>query len=217
MSQILAGMPSVQLTDIAQLRLQSISFFLLVLLLSAWAIQRIWNLIRKDFPRLPRLGYGRALAVVGLWGFLFLLILTMISGARELLTPGAWEKQGLTYRLKGSDNADSLRSPSMDERRAKLVVLHTFLRAYADANEGVYPRSEHDDSVPAVAWESADVTREPFVYRVGGSTVLADFVVAYEPASFQQPRLALMGNGDIRVLSDRELQELISPRRVAAE
>jgi hypothetical protein len=37
---------------------------------------------------------------VTLWGLLFLLILTMISGARELMTPGAWEKHGSTYRLK---------------------------------------------------------------------------------------------------------------------
>jgi hypothetical protein len=37
---------------------------------------------------------------VTLWGLLFLLILTMISGARELMTPGAWEKHGSTYELK---------------------------------------------------------------------------------------------------------------------
>jgi hypothetical protein len=30
---------------------------------------------------------------------LFLLVLTMISGARELMTPGAWEKKGFTYQL----------------------------------------------------------------------------------------------------------------------
>ena len=97
-----AGMPIFSLTDIARMRLSSISFFLLVLLLSAWAVQGMWNALSKDFPRLPRMTYGRALAAIALWGFLFVLVLTMISGARELLTPGAWEKTGLTYQVVGA-------------------------------------------------------------------------------------------------------------------
>ena len=34
------------------------------------------------------------------WGSLFVLVLTMISGARELMTPGAWKKDGITYVLE---------------------------------------------------------------------------------------------------------------------
>ena len=30
------------------------------------------------------------------------IVLTMISGARELMTPGAWERNGVTYRLSES-------------------------------------------------------------------------------------------------------------------
>jgi hypothetical protein len=56
--------------------------------------------IRRDFVRLPVLTFGRALALVTLLGFLFVLVLTMISGARELMTPGAWVKDGLKYKLK---------------------------------------------------------------------------------------------------------------------
>ena len=95
-----AGMPSASLTDVARLRVENISFFLVVLLLSALLVQMIWNWLRNDFPRLPRLTYPKAVAVIGLWGLLFVLVLTMISGARELMTPGAWEKNGATYRLK---------------------------------------------------------------------------------------------------------------------
>src|SRR6266446_8832101 len=94
-----AGMPSFDLSDMARLRLQSISFFLLVFMTASWVIQGLWNYLRKDFALLPRLSYGKALGAVGLWGLLFLLVLTMISGARELMTPGAWEKKGTTYRL----------------------------------------------------------------------------------------------------------------------
>jgi hypothetical protein len=99
--EILAGMPTFTLTDLARMRIDAISFFLLVLLLSAWGVQRLWNALAKDFVRLPTMSYKRALGVITLWGFLFVLVLTMISGARELLTPGAWEKNGATYKLKG--------------------------------------------------------------------------------------------------------------------
>src|SRR5947209_3792732 len=95
----LAGMPAVTFSDAARLRLQTISFFLAALLLSAWLIKLLWNYLRRDFAFLPRLTYGKAVGVVALWGLLFVLVLTMISGARELMTPGAWEKAGLTYRL----------------------------------------------------------------------------------------------------------------------
>ena len=80
-------------------RLEVISFFLLVLIGCAWLVQWVWNSMRRDFPILPRLSFPRAVAVIVLWGLLFVLVLTMISGARELMTPGAWEKVGLTYRL----------------------------------------------------------------------------------------------------------------------
>src|SRR5262245_30276811 len=96
---VAAGMPSVTLTDAASMRLQLISFFLTVFLVAALVIRGIWNALRSDFPRLPRLSYPKALGLVGLWGLLFLLVLTMISGARELMTPGAWKNDGLTYTL----------------------------------------------------------------------------------------------------------------------
>src|SRR5262245_43624975 len=98
---VVAGMPSVTLTDAARLRVQNISFFLACVLVCAAIIRFLWNYLRKDFTFLPRLSYGKALGLVTLWGLLFVLVLTMISGARELMTPGAWEKQGATYRLKG--------------------------------------------------------------------------------------------------------------------
>jgi len=97
----LAGMPTPQLTKIAELRFQTLSFFLMVLLASAGLILLIWNhALRPTIPRLPRLNYWRALGLVVLWGLLFVIVLTMISGARELMTPGAWEHNGATYRLK---------------------------------------------------------------------------------------------------------------------
>jgi len=86
-----AGMPSINLTDLGRMRLNAISFFVGGFLVSAWGIQLLWNLLQRDFPRLPRLTFKAAAGVVFLWGMLFVLVLTMISGARELMTPGAWE------------------------------------------------------------------------------------------------------------------------------
>jgi hypothetical protein len=87
------------LREVAKLRLQSLSFFIMVLLASALLIKLMWNGLRKDFTRLPHLSYLKSLCLVLLWGLLFVLVLAMISGARELLTPGAWKKDGATYRL----------------------------------------------------------------------------------------------------------------------
>ena len=95
-----AGMPSFSLTDVAQLRLEVISFFLLGLLLSACVVMAVWNSLQRDFAWLPRLSFSKACGVVVLWGLLFVVVLTMISGARELMTPGAWEKEGATYKLR---------------------------------------------------------------------------------------------------------------------
>src|SRR5262245_50280559 len=94
----MAGMPSFTLTEVGRLRVETISFFLMLLLGSAWLIQWLWNMLCEDF-RLPRLSYAKALGITVLWGLLFILVLTMISGARELMTPGAWKKGGVTYRL----------------------------------------------------------------------------------------------------------------------
>jgi hypothetical protein len=87
------------LSKLARLRLNAISFFLVLVLASGWAVKLIWNSLAKDFPKLPRISYLRSLGLVALWGLLFVLVLTMISGARELMTPGAWRKKGLTYEL----------------------------------------------------------------------------------------------------------------------
>ena len=105
---LIAGMPSVlpedletifRLNESTSARLQSISFFLAGLLVATVAIWLLWNFIARDTKIVPRISLTRAACMVVLWGSLFVLVLTMISGARELLTPGAWKKSGYTYTL----------------------------------------------------------------------------------------------------------------------
>src|SRR5207245_6921730 len=127
-----AGMPSVTLSDIARMRVQTISFFLMGFLLSAFGIQRLWNYLGKDFTILPRLTYRRALGLTALWGLVFVLVLTMISGARELMTPGAWAKQGLTYRLTNQRTTPSPQEQLDKLRYEKLELVRDSLWRYAN-------------------------------------------------------------------------------------
>ena len=104
----LAGMPSVlqenwqasmKLTELTVQRLQAISFFSVGLLICAIAVQFLWNVVAKESNWLPKLTFGKAFVLILLWGSLFVIVLTMISGARELLTPGAWKQEGMIYKL----------------------------------------------------------------------------------------------------------------------
>lgn len=105
--ETLAGMPSplpdhwdtaLQISDDATLRLQAISFFGFGLLVSTVVVRWLWNVVAAA-GWLPRLNWVQAMAMVLLWGAIFVTVLTMIAGARELMTPGAWRKDGHVYKL----------------------------------------------------------------------------------------------------------------------
>src|SRR6187549_2165978 len=118
-----AGMTSYTLSDVARLRVEELSFFLVAFLLCVAGIKAIWNAFVRDFPSIPKLDWKRAFALTTLVSVLMLLVLSMISGARELLTPGAWQRQGTAYKL---------RTPALDtERRAHLELLRVALFDYA--------------------------------------------------------------------------------------
>jgi hypothetical protein len=198
-----AGMPSVVLTDMARLRLQNISFFLAIFLLSAWFIQLLWNYLRRDWTFLPRLRYMAAVSLVTLWGLLFVLVLTMISGARERMTPGAWEKQGVSYRL-----ADPERDAQVHrDRRERLEKLRAALWDYAFSHEGKFPPTATSDSgIPAALWQVPDPSAMPYLY-VGGSYSKAAIPVVYEPEVYGPSRYVLYANGSIRL---EELDSILS-------
>ena len=204
----LAGMPSLTLTDIARMRLQSISFFLLLLLISAAAVMFLWNGLRRDFARLPRMTYGKSVALVSLWGMLFLLVLTMISGARELMTPGAWEKDGATYKLASGERRDSKVTEAM--RRERLQQLKTKLWNYASAHGGDFPADDGDAGIPPDAWETLDASRARYVYMPGRKADVGAHAIAYEPTAFYSPRFVLTSDGQIHRLRDDELATMLA-------
>jgi hypothetical protein len=94
-----AGMTSYTLDSLVALRLEDISFFVVLTLFSGWCFKLLWNCAFRDMPKVPKLTYRPALALTFTLGLAMLLVLSMISGARELLTPGAWKRQGSSYKL----------------------------------------------------------------------------------------------------------------------
>jgi hypothetical protein len=199
----LAGMPSVTLSDLARMRIQVISFFAVCLLLSARAIQWIWNSLRADIPRLPHLGYRRAVGLVSLWGLLFLLVLTMISGARELMTPGAWKKEGYVFKL------DEGPKPTEDvdpERRTRLESLRLALWHYAATHGHRFPPDDKVAEIPSDVWRISDPSGLRYVYVAGHVPDVGETPLAYEPGIFGKDRQVLMTDGAIRRMTLEEIR-----------
>lgn len=219
---VLAGMPSVGLSDAVKMSLESYSFFLMGLLLSAACIRWLWNWIRRDFPRLPRLSYPKACAIVVLWGLLFVLVLTMISGARELMTPGAWKRNGATYKLN-DDPQETSRSTgpisrisapeSLSDRMAALSNLSGRLREYASRHEGRYPATIADSGLPPECWRRPGPTGSTYKYVRGATLETRSALVAYE-SSVGGWSLALFADGRIAPMEIDAVARIAPPEEV---
>jgi hypothetical protein len=208
-----AGMPSplpthveklLVLNDNALERLQAISFFLLGFLLSAAALRFLWNYLQRDFPALPRLTYGKALAAVFLWGLLFVIVLTMISGARELMTPGAWTKQGFTYKL-----TDEAKQSTEAVRRQQLEKLRTALLQFAATHQGRFPIAAEVTAIPSALWEIPESGGMRYLYVPGRSAGHLPEILAYETELDSDQRLVLQTNGDIMIMRTAEIQAAV--------
>lgn len=189
-------------------RWQALSFFVACVLGLSWLVQRLWNALRRDLPALPRLGYPRALSFMLLWGLLFVIVLTMISGARELMTPGAWQKRGWTYRLDvppaipaGEDNRA--------ERRAALEQLRWELWQYAAANDGAFPGQDEAVIDPAL-WDVPGWAGLRFLYVPGRTASRAGRLLAFEPEVEGETRWVLLTNGLIGEMRTREIQAALA-------
>ncbi len=201
-----------RLNDSVLFRLQAISFFLAVLSLCALAVQRLWNLLRRDFPRLPRLSYGKALAGVFLWGLLFVIVLAMISGARELMTPGAWQKQGWTYKL----DTPSGTGPEADSaaRRQHLERLRTALWHFAATHNGRFPTKSEMVEIPSDLWTVPDTGGMRYLYVPGLSVRGPVALLACEPELDPENRQILRTNGDLGSLRSAEIGPIRTTEKV---
>ena len=142
------------------------------------------------FPAMPRLDYRRALGLVFVTGLLFYVVLTMISGARELLTPGAWEKQGMGYRQR--EEGVEL---TKEERRASLRKLQQAIWTYARSHDGNAPPSPLVSEMNPDAWLYPDGSLYclmPGVKPGGGRKILV-----YEPSAAGTRRFVLLADGSV--------------------
>jgi hypothetical protein len=199
-----AGMTVYDLTDVARLRLEDISFFAFLLLLATLGIRLLWNSLAKDFPRLPRLSLLKAFSLTALLGLLMLLMLVMISGARELLTPGAWHRQASHYRPNESGNRE-LRQQSLEGLRAALLQ-------YAHGHEGRLPPHDYVAELPAKVWEAPDSAGTRYLY-VGGLTLSqTNAVLVCEPRTFGDERFVLFVDGAIKAMKTEEVHRLMGAK-----
>jgi hypothetical protein len=197
-----AGMTVITLTDMARSRLDALSFFLALYFLIALLVKLAWNQLATAFSTMPRLSYRRALALVFVTGLIFYVVLTMISGARELLTPGAWEKQGMGYRAR--ENAAEI---TKTERQKSLRKLQEAVWTYARAHGGNAPPSPLVSEMNPDAW----------LYPDGGLYCLMPEVkpgvgrkiLIYEPSAAGSRRFVLLADGSIEDRAEGTLKQEI--------
>lgn len=205
-SSAMAGMTVITLTDVAKARLDALSFFLAAFFAISWLVKIVWNHLAKSLTMLPLLDYRRAIGLVFLSGLMFYVVLTMISGARELLTPGAWEKQGVGYRMR--EGAENLLSK--DERRAAISELRDSIWAYAKTHDGAAPASPFAAGVDAETWRfpgGGMYCLMPGVVPGGGREVLV-----YEPSAAGGRRFVILGDGSIEDRDEGKLKRQIEDR-----
>lgn len=193
-------------------RWQAISFFMVCLLLSAWAVKLLWMSLRKSLTWLPVLDYRRSLTLIILWGLLFVIVLTMISGARELMTPSAWRKQGWTYKLSDSpvsarDNADA-----KEQRRRGLEQLRTAMWQYAAKHHGQFPEKD-DPSLDAKLWVLPGWPGLQFLSVGNRVANEAGQLLVFEPEADGDERQVLLTNGMIGTMRTTEIQQTLASEK----
>lgn len=189
-------------------RLQAISFFVACLLLCAWGVRWLWNSLRKDVTWLPALTYRRSLSLVMLWGLLFVIVLTMISGARELMTPGAWRKQGWTYKLAEPTSTNSQARAGHTERRQALERLRTELWLYAATHQGRFP-SVDELKVDADLWNVPGWPDQKFILVPNRHAEEAGRLLVSEPEVDGDERQVLLTNGLIGTMRAIEIHQAL--------
>ena len=206
-----AGMPVVRLSDWAAMRIDTISFFLGLMLLVAWVFQLLWNYLQKDFSRLPRLVYSRALVLTFTLGLGMSLVLSMISGARELFTPGAWQKNELTYKIAPlpSESAQLLHV-----RKEKILQLKDALWSFAQGHDQTLPINAFTSTLSPDLFRTAHPSRMHYEYRADKEGLKGPVrALVWEPDIYENDRLVLYTDGRIESLSKKKLEAMIKGRQ----
>jgi hypothetical protein len=134
----------------------------------------------------------------------------MISGARELMTPGAWRKQGWTYKL--ADAATPASSPS-DERRQALEKLRQALWQYAATHEGHFP-PENDPAIDRSLWDIPGWPGLRFLNVPGRTAEDSGHLLVHAPELDGDERQVLLTNGLIGTMRTAEIRQAVESARL---
>ena len=204
-SKAQAGMPGAYLliTELGKRRLEEISFFFVAFLLLTAIVRWLWNGLARDFASLPRLSYRGAICFTILWGLALTVVLSLVSGARELMTPAAWEPNGITYRLAQPNPAENDSMPS--KRRERIVRVKESLWKYAAEHEGRFPTAitelPSDDHI-------ADHKSGLSYVLVSALTLSSPRAILLEEPDIYSDRMALLTDGSvIELLRESEVSK----------
>jgi hypothetical protein len=202
-----AGMISPRLTDVAGARLDSISFFLAIYVVCALLFRWVWNVLARDFAWMPRLTFKKSLAVLVVAGLFMYFILTMISGARELLTPGAWARNGYGYQLTSPE--DKNKAMLETARMGAMARLRDALRDYAAKHDGKLPPHLFAPDFDTSLWKGIDPSGTWLAYMPGRTFTPPASLIAYEPASYGAKRWVLLSDSSLLLMDSAELDQRV--------
>ncbi len=191
-----AGMTVITLTDVAKMRIESLSFFIAAYLLMALFVKWLWNYLAKSFEKLPTLNYRRALALALISGLFLYVVLTMISGARELLTPGAWQKKGYGYKLEES-------ATSGPDRSAQASQLRNTLWEFTKQNDGKFPSSLFIDEITLTG------AQNHFAFIPTNEPSDEKKLLAYEINTSAKTRTVILTDGSIETWEASKVKETL--------
>lgn len=199
-----AGMTSYGVDSVAGFRLQALSFFLILLLVLSWGLKRLWNGLRAAFPSWPVLTFRWAFGLLLLFGLLIHVVLTMIAGARELMTPAAWEKEGPRYRLRVTPVNESV---PRSLRLTEIEEIKERIWQYALAHQGDVPDGPFSGEIPWKEWRAPTGGVYCYVPRknIGGGRDL----LLYEPTEAGSKRFVLLSDGSIEEWSESKIYEAL--------
>jgi len=216
LSLFLAGMPNITLTADRQQMLTALSFFLMLLVVTAFLVRWAGNVWLQMTEQPFRLHFKQAFAASLLWGLACVVVLVMISGARELMTPGAWKSQGLTSVLTIAaapaspvETSESLEAVRSEQVRQRLQDLRGVLLSYALQHEGRFPDSLEQTDLPAEVWRFPEGIVGAWILIPGRRFADLPLPLVISPEIDGQQHV-LFVNGSLLSMAPQEVADLLA-------
>ncbi len=192
------------LTDDARMRLDTLSFYGVLLMVISFGVMVVWNCFGKMMRRLPRLAFGRTMTMVGLLGVLFWAMTWLVMGALAERMPEAWGPRWAAEWMR----EDRVRHvPAMAERREAMEQFREVVWAHAAEHGGHPPGSPFADGQELGMW------RFPaggfYVAVPGAKPGVGNDILMVEPATAGTTRWVLMADGRVESLPGNELQDRV--------